>query len=221
MPGTQGVWYGRTPTGSTVGLTAFTSPEFPDGHVVDTPGVEPGRLDGAVELWRAEYDPATRLLTWADPMAGSPVLWFVASAEPSADPPAQTIVAFATDDLPAGRVIGDEGFAAVGRSESEQVGAIRWWSASGQIHQIYVQPQWRRQGIGTALLHVASAQQVALGTGTRLWAGGERTDLGETLAEAKPYGHRVAKRTAVVAPMTPADKAVGIPDRLLRPDDKG
>jgi GNAT superfamily N-acetyltransferase len=212
------VWYGRTATGSTTGLTAFVSPEFPDGRVVDTETLPAGALDGAVELWRAQFDPAIRRLVWVDPMADAPVMWFVHQSEDAADPPAVTLVAFAGGQLPAGTVTGAIGFQATGADPADQVGAIRWWPATGQVHQIYVQPLWRRRRVGTALLHAASAQQVALGTGARLWAGGERTDLGESFAAGLPYDHRVAPRSRRVAAMTPPDRAEGVPDRLLVPD---
>lgn len=218
MSSTRSVWYGRTATGATTGLAAFVSEEFADGQVVDTANLPPGSLDAAVELWRAQLDPAIRRLIWMDPMAGAPVMWFVHQPEDDAEPSAVTLVAFAGGELPAGTVTGAVGFQATGVDPAEQVGAIRWWPATGQVHQIYVQPLWRRRRVGTALLHAASAQQVALATGARLWGGGERTDLGESFVAGLPYDHRVARRSTRVAPMTPPDRAAGVPDRLLVPD---
>lgn len=210
-------WYGRTGTGSTVGLTAFTTPEFPDGTVVDTSTLPAGTLDDAEELWRAQHDPALGRLVWVDPMSGPP-MWYVWLPQAGTDPPLLALVAFATGDLPAGTVVDDDTFAGLGRDNDEQVGAIRWWPDTGQIFELYVQPAMRRKGVSKALLYAASAQQIALGNGKRVWAGGERTDLGEALATALQLGHRIAPRTSVVAPMTPEDKAMGIPARNLYPD---
>ena len=141
--------------------------------------------------------------------------------EPDASPPAVNLVAYASDHFPAGTVVDNHQFEPLAVASDDQVGAIRWWPGTGQIHQIYVQPHHRRQGIATALVYAASAHLKGSGSRPVIWASGDRTDLGEALARAlaRALAHpqRTRPRRSVAPPMTPDDQTVGVPARNLFP----
>jgi GNAT superfamily N-acetyltransferase len=149
----------------------------------------------------------------------APPLWYVEKPETADRPPAMVLVAFATTDLPEGAVVDHATFTAMPVASNQQVGAIRWWPSSGLVHQIYVVPARRRQGIGTKLIAAAGAYRAARGW-TPMWGNGERTDLGEvhTAALPSPFQDRLTPRTQVMPPMTPPEEAVGLERRLLEPD---
>lgn len=131
-------------------------------------------------------------------------LWFVEHPEPAADPPAHTVVAFTGDGAAEGSVRTAAEVARRGLSAADQVGAVRWWYESGLVHQIYVQPAWRREGIARALLQAAAGVRVSNGWAS-LHGNGQRTDLGELFTSAGPtfLRTRVAPRTHRLPPMTP------------------
>ena len=208
-------WYARDDSSGT--LSAFDTDDFPDGTTVGAAEIADGRLAELSSLWSARYEPRTgRLL---NVVAGSRArsLWYVETPEPQADPPAVTLVAFDTTHFPPGRVIDHLAFVPLPIRSDQQVAAIRWWPGTGQIHQVYVHPLRRRQGIGTAMLYAASAHLVAGGSPHQLWASGDRTDLGESLAVGLPYPHRARARRRSLPPMTPAEEVAGVPERNLFP----
>lgn len=131
-------------------------------------------------------------------------LWFVETAELDATPAANTLVAFSGSGVSDGSVLDAPTVLSRGLTAADQVGAIRWWIHSGQIHQVYVAPERRRQGIATALIHAAAGARAARGWPS-LRADGQRTDLGEDWAQAGPnsWRHRVEPRTHDLPPMTP------------------
>jgi GNAT superfamily N-acetyltransferase len=136
----------------------------------------------------------------------APTLWWVEHPESSADPPAMTLMGFTAPVIDPGAVIDQARFRELGTRSSAQVGAVRWWPSTGQIHQIYVGPDHRRQGIGTALLFAAASYSRAR-QWPLLWGSGQRTDLGEAFVT---QGHdiitgRVERRTHRLPPMTPGE----------------
>lgn len=175
----------------------------PDGAVLDA-----GPADAEAALVTARAERASgRVLTVevaAHVSPNAPALWLVAQPEPTAEPPAMTLVAFATNRFREGTVISAAEFTDLPVRSAEQVAAVRWFTRTGQVHQVYVAPDHRRRGIGTKLLLAAGTYAVASGW-PRLWGNGERTDLGEVLATS---GHDVVRRrmqarSRVLPPMTP------------------
>jgi GNAT superfamily N-acetyltransferase len=150
-------------------------------------------------------------------------LWWVEFPETSAKPPATALVAFEAPVVPPGSVVDVAGFTSLGVRNSDQVGAIRWWPSTGEVHQIYVAPENRRQGIGTALI-TAAWTYARLRGWPPLWGSGQRTDLGEVMvtrgaATGSPnFVSRTQPRTHRLPPMTPAERAAGLDRRLLEPD---
>ncbi|MDT7571449.1 MAG: hypothetical protein QOE05_1623 [Actinomycetota bacterium] len=135
----------------------------------------------------------------------APPLWYVAVPEPDASPPAYQLVAFSSGHRADGDVIHDVELAAVGVRNDQQVAAFRWWPESGMTHQVYVQPAWRRRGIGHKLVYAVAGFAAANGW-PRLQASGQRTDDGHALATGVSHiASRVPQRTHVLPSMTPAD----------------
>jgi GNAT superfamily N-acetyltransferase len=214
-----GLWWTRTVSGEG------------DDQVVELRGHETGEHEPGAVLATARLDLPPLVIGRAN-LAGTrvhsllvnrgavaPRIWWVESPETAANPPAMTLIAFATSDLPASAVIEQPRFRSMRVESSSQVGAVRWWPAAGQIHQIYVAPEQRRQGIGTSLLF-AAAGYARLRDWPLLWGSGQRTDLGEAFVTQAHdvISGRVEARTHNLPPMTPTERAVGLPRRLLEPD---
>lgn len=138
----------------------------------------------------------------------SPPLWFAEVRESTARPPAVHLIAFASGGLaggPApGSLLDESAVTNVNVTSDDQVGALRWYPATGEVDQVYVQPAWRRRGISGALIIGAGALSVARGW-PRLWGDGQRTVQGEQLRNASPWRHRAADLTHTAPPMTPGE----------------
>jgi GNAT superfamily N-acetyltransferase len=205
-----------TPTEPVAELCGFDTPDHEGGTVVDMPvsGIEPAVIGRGNPTGTRVYSLLIRRGTVG------PTLWWVEHPETSADPPAMTLMAFRAALVPAGTVIDQSRFRQLPLDSSDQLGAVRWWPSSGQIHQIYVAPEQRRQRIGTCLLAAAGAY-VRVRDWPALWASGQRTDLGDALVTRghPAIGARAEPRTHHLPPMTPRERAAGLPARLLEPDD--
>lgn len=182
-------------------LVWVLSAEFPANTTVTLPG---NRRPAA---WRM----AVRHAGATGPVASievalpdAPVLWYVDVPEPAADPAAATLVAFSDSRHPDGTVLTADQASAEGISGNQQVAAIRWWPATGLVHQLYVAPAHRRNGVAGKLAHAAFGLQ-AVRRRPPLHGDGRRTDDGEAFTRALPsYGAwRVAPRSEHLPSMTP------------------
>jgi GNAT superfamily N-acetyltransferase len=217
--GAAGLWWTRTVSSEgddqVVELRGHDTGEHEPGTVLSTP-----RLDLSPLVIGHANLTGTRVRSLSvNHGETAPRLWWVEHPETSADPPAMTLIAFATSDIAASAVIEQPRFRSLRLDSSAQFGAVRWWPAAGQIHQIYVAPEQRRQGLGTALLFAAAGYS-RLRNWPLLWGSGQRTDLGEAFVTR---GHsvisgRVEPRTHNLPPMTPQDRSIGLPRHLLEPD---
>jgi GNAT superfamily N-acetyltransferase len=197
------LWFARTgrPDGS-MSLACVLGTEHPYRHVVDAVAGA-----GKTILYRADYAAGGEMTRAAvDPAFADRAvdLWFVEMPEPLADPPATNLVAYATPEWPDGTVVAADEAERSGVDPREQVGAVRWWTATGQVHQVYVAAHMRRRRIGTKLVLTGAALTV----GRRwpsLWANGELTDMGQAWITGSVWAPRVAPRTRVVPPMTPGE----------------
>jgi GNAT superfamily N-acetyltransferase len=115
-------------------------------------------------------------------------------------------VAYDAPVVAPGSVIDDAAFASLQVQAGEQAGAYRWWPSTGEVHQMYVAPAGRRQGVGIALGAFAWCYAWLRGWPAQ-FTGGYRTDLGESFLEAsKPWwSGQVQQRTHISPPMTPSD----------------
>jgi GNAT superfamily N-acetyltransferase len=173
-------WWARVSQAGRTTLVAVLSPDFPPGAVIDLPGerrpsgwqvavVSDGQRPSAVEV----------------ALPGAPLLWYVELPEPATDPAATTLVAFSDARYPDGRLLGPDDARAAGITADGQVGAVRWWPASGLVHQIYVAPTHRRRGVANKLVRAAFGLQASRGLAP-LHGDGRRTDLGERWRQALP-----------------------------------
>jgi GNAT superfamily N-acetyltransferase len=159
---------------------------------------------GADAVCRATVDDTARVCELDVTQRGAPnapPLWFGEHRESTAQPPAVSLMAFTEHGVAAGRLLESVDLPQYVRSE-DQVGAVRWYPATGEVDQIYVQPQYRRRSIASAL--IAAAATLALARDwPRLWSDGQRTELGEQFRNGSPWRHRTADLSHLAPPMTP------------------
>jgi GNAT superfamily N-acetyltransferase len=194
-----------SPDGVPAWFALVDSPRHPDGARVELPAATAHREVGDDAVCTADYGDelrVTALRVGGRVAPDAPPLWFVEVREPSGAPPAVSLVAFTGDDVPAGSLRDDLG--GTSATSADQVGAVRWYPATGEVDQIYVQPQWRRRRIGNVLLVCAATLSYARGW-PRFWGDGQRTTLGEQFRNASPWRGLAADLTHVSPPMTPDD----------------
>jgi GNAT superfamily N-acetyltransferase len=135
-------------------------------------------------------------------MPGRAPLWFVEFREASAEPPAVNLMAFEGFGQQPGALLDGAAVSNVAVGSADQLGAVRWWPASGEVDQLYVAPSMRRRGVGTALVLTAGALSIARGW-PRCWSDGQRTELGEAFVQLPELRGRVQPLTHLIRPMTP------------------
>jgi GNAT superfamily N-acetyltransferase len=197
-------------------LTADGRPEWfavvwssrhPDGSRLELPVAAAEREIGDEAVCIARYDEERRVVALEVGARGAPKapdLWFAEVAETTGRPPAVSLMAFGGHGVPAGRLVDPPGLADLPVVSSDQLGAVRWYPATGEVDQIYVQPQQRRRSLGGALIGAAAALSYARDW-PRLWSDGQRTALGEQFRNGSPWRARTADLTHLAPPMTPAE----------------
>lgn len=202
------VWFARRPgTDGGTRLACVLGDRHPYRHVVDVDGTD----EPAPVLYRSDYRPdgeMTRAVIAAEFQKGAVDLWYCELPEPDAEPPATNLVAFSSSDWPDGTVVAADALLEREVDLREQVGALRWWVRTGQVHQIYVAAHMRRRKIATKLVLTGAAMTV----GRRwpsLWATGELTDLGHQFVSGAVWSSRVAPRSRHLPPMTPPGDGSG------------
>ena len=182
------------------------SDDRPDGTeiVVEPDWIEPQQTIGAVLL--GEHGAPTDIAVRAEVRPDTPPLWYAELRELTGRPPAVSMLAFSGAGVAPGRLLDRTAAGNVDVTTDDQLAAIRWYPATGEIDQIYVAPHARRRGIATVLLHAAGMLSVANGWG-RLWSDGQRTMLGEHLRNSRDWQHRAADLTHIAPPMTPGEAA--------------
>jgi GNAT superfamily N-acetyltransferase len=184
------------------------SDAYPDGVVVEL-GSEAARIQiGTDDICTAELDAdgrVTRLLVSPRWAPNAPALWFGEVRESTARPPAVALLAFTGAGRSPGELLDETALQDVAVESDDQIGALRWYPASGETDQLYVHPQWRRRHVAASLLAAAELLSVARGW-PRFWADGQRTELGEQARNGRTWSRRTAELTHVHPPMTPGDR---------------
>ena len=206
----NGVWYLRVTNqdGSPSRLLGIESSRMPDAAVETV--TEAAFDDSMVAGWRCQVgfhngQPAN--ITMApDLVAKAPDLWFCEFHEDEATPPtAVHLIVFTGHNQPAGVLLDHAAVSNAGISYDTQLAAMRFYPATGELHQMYVQPAWRRYGIGRALIYATGALSIAHGW-PRIWAGGLRTEQGEQFRQSSPvWVTRSSDMTETAPPMTPGE----------------
>lgn len=182
-------WWARMDQGGRTSLVAVLSSDFPPGTVIDLPGERRPRG------WQVAVVSDDRCPVSVEvALPGAPLLWYVELPEPGADRPATTLVAFSDARFADGRLLGQDDARTAGITADGQVAAIRWWPASGLVHQLYVGPAHRRRGVAHKLARAAFGLQAARGL-PALHGDGRRTDLGERWRRALPEAVAVRMAT--------------------------
>lgn len=221
------LWWLRTATVDLVTLHAVASSEHPDGTVVDVASLPPGHAPQGERVVRARVRPATRQVLEVE-IRGTPtgerapaVVWHE-QVRRDLRPVEVQLLAFLHDGVARlaqerslavvapGTVLTGADVVRLGLTALDQVAAVRWNPATGQVLELYVDPAFRRRRVATCLLGAAEACAVARGWPV-LWAGGTRTGLGESLARGLArWGVRRARPlTTLAPPMTPPGEEDG------------
>lgn len=204
---TAGSWWQCVvlgPAGNPTRVVVVESHAYPDGTRVELAAQLADRQIGANALCEAELDEdgrVTRLHPSRRFAPTMPPIWFVEVRESAATPPAVNLMAFTGTSTPPGTLIDQGDWSNLDVRSSDQLGAVRWLPATGRSDQLYVQPQWRRQHVASALLAAAECLSVARGW-PRLWGDGQRTELGEVARNARTWSRRTADLTHLAPPMT-------------------
>lgn len=199
---------GLRPDGTPLWVAAVWNGEHLDGALIDLPEPEATRAVGDDVYVLAGLDSegeVTSLVATALAAPKAPPLWFADLPEPKASPPTHSLVAFTGHGVEAGRLVGRAELSEVPVTSPDQVGAIRWNPATGELDQVYVQPAWRRRSVATAMMTVVGLLNVTRG-GPRLWTDGQRTAMGDRLRNASPLAGWAANLTNLAPPMTPFDQ---------------
>jgi GNAT superfamily N-acetyltransferase len=200
-------WWCRIPgtDGRPTRLVEVESDRYPDGAHVELSEAAARIQIGADAICTADLaeDGSVQRLEVAPRFAPkAPPVWFVEVRESRAEPPAVSLVAFTGAGVAAGMLLDESAVSNVSARSDDQLGALRWYPATGETDQIYVQPQWRRRNIAAALLAAGELLSVARGW-PRFWADGQRTELGEQARNGRSWRQRTAELTVLHPPMTP------------------
>ncbi|HVU72812.1 MAG TPA: hypothetical protein VHE83_07610 [Mycobacteriales bacterium] len=190
--------------GTPAWLAVVWSERHPDGARVELAIDAATAAVGADAVAVATYaGPNVAFLTVSERGArGAPPLWFGEVPETTAAPPAVNLMVFTGLRAAPGALLDGPAMRTAGATTANQVGAVRWYPATGEVDQIYVQPAWRRHHVAGALIAAAAALSYARDW-PRLWSDGQRTELGERLRNASPWRTRTADLTHLAPPMTP------------------
>lgn len=182
----------------------------PDGQII----AEPGDTSAMFTLWTAGVDDDDHTVVEVNPKAvpDAQPMWFVVLEDRSANEPTASLVGFATDHLRLGTVITDPEFFHLPVPNRDQVAAVRWWTRTGAVDQVYVAERWRGRDQARMIVYAASAYHQHRGWPGRIHIDGRRTKAGQQALSARRHPDRIAPLQKLLAPMdapagTPAPSA--------------
>lgn len=165
------VWWARLahrePGPQEHSLVTVNSDRFPDGTAVDLTAVDPrGRYPAGwlVDVRYRAADGRVVRLAGSERVADPGLrLWFAEVSHATSALPATSLFAFAGDELPAGALVTPREVAARGLRMADRVGELRWWTRSGLVDTVRVEPAVRGRGLGRTLVHLAEGLAVLRG----------------------------------------------------------
>ena len=201
-------------------LLLVNSDRFPAGTPVDLPDSEArGRRPAGwlVDVrYRACDGRVVRIDVSESVAVPAPPLWFAEISHAANAVPSTSLVAFTGTAYPAGTLVGPHDVARRGLRMSDRVGEIRWWTRSGVVDTVAVEPAFRRQGIGRVLVTAAEGLRLLRGWAP-LATDGRLTDCGAEWLDGAPayWRPRLTERSAHLPPDDEAEGPTGVA-RLLR-----
>ncbi|MGY1812737.1 hypothetical protein [Blastococcus sp. SYSU D00820] len=219
------VWWARIadsgPGSPEHSLVGVNSDRFPDGTPVDMTAIRSlGRRPAGwlVDLRYRTRDGAVTGVEVSEDVADlAPPMWFAEVSHATSNIPATSLMAFRGSAFRPGSLVAPHQVAARGVRMTDRVGEIRWYTRSGLVDTVVVDPALRRRGVASVLVTVAEALRVMRG-----WApvrsDGRLTDLGAAWLEAAPpaWRSRLADRTEVLPDDDEDDDGPTGVARLLR-----
>lgn len=208
--GSGGRWYCRAigTSGESLWFAMVSSDEYPEATYVDLPENDAQRAaEGATPCY-ARYDSTGRIIALEVTDFATlkhPALWFVEVGEPTDTPPATNLVAFTGHGMTTSRLVDPSELAEMTITSDDQVGAIRWYPSTGEVTQVYVQPEHRRLGAADTMIAAGVTLNAAAGN-PLFWGDGQRTAIGERWLTTSPWRDRIDEITYLAAPMTPFDR---------------
>ena len=199
-----GVWYALPPVDAVSGersVHGIVGAAHPDAaRVVCAPDVLERLPEGDRLLWSVRGRASVASIEIVGVGASGPQPWFILKG---AHGPSDRVVliAFQGGRTAEGAVIDEVGAAVLGVDGGEQVGAVEWEPRSGIVRQLFVQPDRRRERLGTVLVLAASAVQQFHGWPGVVRADGGRTEMGQQFLTAIPFQTRVPPWTKRALPM--------------------
>jgi GNAT superfamily N-acetyltransferase len=199
-------------------VRCFLDGTHPDGEVVD----QPGNTSAMFTLWTASVDDDDHAVLWVNPRSvpDAEPMWFVVLEDRNAPEPTASLVGFATEHLPLGTVVTDPEFFHLPVPNRDQVAAVRWWTQTGAVDQVYVAERWRGRDQARLIVYAASAYHQHRGWPGRIHIDGRRTKAGQQALSARRHPTRVAPLEKLLAPMdAPAGTPAPSPDEVYEPPD--
>jgi len=210
----RGLWAcaGLNPDGAWAWFAVVLSARHADGLLVERPEADAWTEVADDPHWVAHLDAGvvTTLRRSPNLAPDAPPLWFIEIAE-SSTPPAAHLVAFSGHGVEPGTLHTSESARVTGVTSADQLGAVRWYPATGEVDQVYVDPSRRREGIAGLTILAAATLNRSRGL-PRFWGDGQRTALGDRLRDASPWRHRAAELTHLAPPMTPPEEDPPVSD---------
>ena len=203
------IWHCRALDGNghVVWVALVQSDRYSDGAEIDLPEPEAVAQIGEHAIGYARFGEdgtVTRLEVTSDSAPKAPPMWFAEFDEPTATPPATSLIAFTGHGVEPGTLVDRASLRDIDVTSQDQLAAFRWYPASGFGDQLYVSPQWRRRTIGSGILAVGGTLAFARGW-PRLWGDGQRTAEGDRMRKAGRWAHMAAELTHILPPMTPME----------------
>jgi GNAT superfamily N-acetyltransferase len=222
---TDAVWFARLahrPAGGAPehSVVVVNSDRFPTGTPVDLSSQDSrGRRPAGwlVDVRYRACDGHVRRIEVSEAVATpAPPLWFAEICHATSNVPTVSLLAFAGTAHPEGALVGPHDVARKGLRMSDRVGEIRWWTRSGVVESVLVEPVFRRQGIGRVLATAAEGLRLVRGWAP-LTTDGRLTDSGAAWLEGAPsyWRPRLTERSAHLPPGDEPEGPTGVA-RLLR-----